>query len=146
MKMQVYVASTLSNYARTRQVQQMLRDRGHDITYDWTAHGHELKSDPEELKEIALGEAHGVKNADLFVMVTPGQKGAHFEMGIAWHKQIPIIIFEDKPLTDVKSFYFLDEVDIVKTEGELWDLVAQYYCNWRGKVDAETIPQKVTEG
>ncbi len=77
--MRVYVAASLANAPAARALMDRFRSAGSEITLDWT--------DPRLLKlppeEIAALEIDAVRCADLLVLLCPGGRGAHVEMGIA---------------------------------------------------------------
>lgn len=52
-------------------------------TYDWTAHGSVQCEGPERLTEVAELELQGVKDADIVIVLLPGGRGTHCELGIA---------------------------------------------------------------
>ena len=134
----IYLASTLSNYVRVRELIASLGEMGFSVTYDWTPHGDALYgSDPKPLPDneqervkflgdIGIKEAEGVDEADVVLAIEPTNRGSHFEMGVAWRK-IPIVILDD---TDSKnrpvSFHFMPGIyrtntldDAIKTLKEL---------------------------
>jgi hypothetical protein len=111
--MKVYVASSLHNYIRVRQIQQTFRDHGHEITYDWTPHGETLgvtAPTNEELGQIGLAEEEGVLNCDLLFMVHPARNGSHVEFGIARAAGKPIVCLEEVAV-ERKSFYYMPDVN-----------------------------------
>jgi len=118
MKNNVYVASSLNNKDRVRQLISQLTDLGVNITYDWTLHG--FVDDEDKLMNIALSEAKGVDDADCVLMVTPARKGSHFEFGYAYAKNIPIVILiEEEDYVPVSFHYLANEDDpiVFKTYG-----------------------------
>ncbi|RIV10367.1 group-specific protein, partial [Priestia flexa] len=69
----------------------------------------------QELKEIGQCEKDGVQRADLFILILPGGKGSHIEMGmaIAFEKKV-YLYSENSGLNDFQNtsaFYHLDRVD-----------------------------------
>lgn len=81
MAAKFYVASTLTNADQAKIVINRLIDFGHEVTYDWTLHGQAF--DPEAMSKIAEAELQGVVNADVLVVLWPGGRGTHVEMGAA---------------------------------------------------------------
>lgn len=90
----VYLASTLTNAKAVRELGQYFRGCGWEITYDWTAHGgvHEEK----QLHAVAESERSGVLAADVVVVLLPGGRGTHTELGIALGAQIPVLLVGDR--------------------------------------------------
>ena len=104
----VYIASSLNNKDRFRQLRNQLIERGINITYDWTSHG--FVDDESELINIALAEVKGVGDSDCVLMITPARKGSHFEFGYAYAKNIPVVILiEEKDYVPVSFHYLVDE-------------------------------------
>jgi nucleoside 2-deoxyribosyltransferase len=65
-----YIATRLENHQQHNEVRDHLLSLGHRITYDWT-------------KQVALFERRGVEEADYVVVLLPGGRGTHVELGIA---------------------------------------------------------------
>lgn len=101
----VYVASSLDRGEDIKKISNLLREKGIQITYDWTTHGRVY--DPAALAEIALKEERGVHDCDVFFMVLPGGGGTHFEFGIARTLNKPIVIYISDDRIEQKSFYYL---------------------------------------
>lgn len=77
-----YVASALENAAAVKSLVAELTARGWKCTYDWSTHG-SVQDQPERWKEVAEAEAFGVFNADAVIVIQPGGRGTHVELGIA---------------------------------------------------------------
>lgn len=101
----IYVASSLDRCERIKQIINVLESKGLSITYDWTDHGRVFNE--KNLAEIAILEEQGVKDCDILLMVLPGGGGTHFEFGVAYTLNKPIVILEDEPNIEQKSFYYL---------------------------------------
>lgn len=84
-----YIASKLENEKEVRKLAAILKSWGHRHTYDWTAHGAVYRDDakPEEnaqaCAEVAEKEMNGVRTADVVIVLTPGGRGTHAELGMA---------------------------------------------------------------
>lgn len=122
-KTSVYVASSLNNAVRARQVMDLLENNNFHITYDWTKHGQVHNED--ECEAIAILEEKGVLNCDVFLMVFPGRTGAHVEFGIARSSGKHIILLQEIE-TERKSFYYLPGVVRVQTEKEAIASILNY--------------------
>ena len=105
MTHKIYIASSLDNGNRVKELNKILTEAGHSITYDWTTHGR--VEDHTELVKIAEGEYNGVRDCDVFLMVLPARLGSHFEFGAAFALSKRIIILEEVDIEEMKSFYFL---------------------------------------
>lgn len=77
-----YIASRLDNAAEVRKLGKMLTKAGWTWTYDWTRHG-SIRGDAKKLKEVAKLEALGVMEANMVIVLLPGGKGTHTELGMA---------------------------------------------------------------
>lgn len=129
--MQYYIASSLSNAARVNQIESLIKDKLKNPTwsYDWTVHTtkHETlgipDSDPETKRRVAEDEVYGVKLADVLIVIMPGGRGTHFEMGLAFALGKRIVILNEVDELISPSFHFLDGVARVKTEQELLELL-----------------------
>lgn len=82
-----YIASSLGNAGMVKRLHEVLRLAGHTCTYDWTAHGRVYKTDvdPETnarvMGDTAAAELAGVLEANVVVVILPGGKGTHVELG-----------------------------------------------------------------
>jgi len=92
-----------------------LKSAGWTHIYDWTVHGSVKESNVELLKEVAQKEFNGVKDADVVIVLTPGGRGTHTELGmaIAFNKKIYICHIDDKYFKcddNTCAFYWLPHV------------------------------------
>ncbi len=122
MKHYIYIASTLDNAPRVRQLRDTLCERQIGLTYDWTSHNDgvpRISDDYPELKrQIAEQELRAVRDAEAVLVVLPGGSGTHFEMAAAFCWQKPIVLFIDKPTLYLPSFYYLQDINIALSEPE----------------------------
>ena len=88
--MRFYIASKLENAEQVTEIASALRSAGHENTYDWTTHGSIQGEGKEILKKTMLNELNGVKEADMLIVLFPGGRGSHVElgMGIAFNHTI----------------------------------------------------------
>jgi|CXWL01.1.fsa_nt_gi uracil DNA glycosylase len=121
--MQVYVASSLRNFYRVRQIQQKFRDAGHIITYDWTQHCQVYS--PEELRKYGEAEKQGVLDCDVFFMVHPARHGSHVELGYAELSGKLIIMLAEEEIEE-KTFYHLNSINRFTNEQEALDFALSY--------------------
>lgn len=108
--MRYYIATGLANHAAHNELRDALSELGHEITYDWTAHGPVWSHGLEVIQKVALAERDGVEAADVVIALLPGGRGTHVEIGIAIGRRIPVIfhapddsMFGEKP--DTCAFY-----------------------------------------
>lgn len=116
MTVKIYVASSLHNATRAREVMDLLESNGYRITYDWTPHGQVYSE--EDCANIAILEEQGVLDCDVFLMVFPGRTGSHIEFGLARSAGKHIILLQEEAETERKSFYYLPGIVRVQTEKE----------------------------
>jgi nucleoside 2-deoxyribosyltransferase len=88
--MKYYIATKLENHAAHNNLRDWLADRGHCCTYDWTTHGPVFRRGLEVVRQTAEAETRGVIDADFVIVLWPGGRGTHVEMGmaIALNKQV----------------------------------------------------------
>jgi hypothetical protein len=78
-----YIASGLDNAGQVRQVAETLKAAGWTHTYDWTVHGSVAGKGPDVFVETAAAEVLGVRDADVVIVLLPGGRGTHAELGVA---------------------------------------------------------------
>lgn len=117
--MKIYIASKLENYRQVQAVRDALVSAGHSITYDWTQHGSVQGQGIERLREVAENERRGVVSADAVVVLLPGGRGTHAELGMACALNIPVMLMADNP----NSFFQPDEY----TCAFYWNRNVQHY-------------------
>lgn len=92
--MRFYVASRLENADVVRDVRDKMLKEGHALTYDWTIAG-SVRGDLAKLREVAEAETRGVAEADILILLLPGGRGAHVELGIALGCKKPVVIWSE---------------------------------------------------
>jgi len=107
--MKVYVASKFENQEKVLEIYGKLRENGHEITVDWTkSDDKKAKRDHETARKYAERDIKGVKDADVFVLLTtdvPG-KGRFIELGAA----MTLNILNDKPKIFVIGDYNTESI------------------------------------
>lgn len=78
-----YIATGLGRTEDQKALASKLEKLGFSQTYNWAAHGSAQDRGPEGIRDVALAELAGVKEADLFIVLLPGERGTHTELGIA---------------------------------------------------------------
>lgn len=125
--MNLYVASSVRNFERVREIQQLLLEHGYTITYDWTRAAPDevwrnggAEGDPVFLKEQARLDKEGVIFADIVVVLDHERNyGTLIEIGMAIAADIPVVIV-GRPKRD-SVFWHLDNISIVEDDAELID-------------------------
>jgi hypothetical protein len=88
----VYIASRLENAAAVRELRDELAKHDVVLTYDWTEHGSVQNEGAERMRDVAHAEASGVEEADLVIVLLPGGRGTHVEIGIAIGAGVDILL------------------------------------------------------
>lgn len=124
-----YVASSFRNIVNVRYIAQTLESRGYVNTFDWTHErigGDVAKVALGDLRSIGQRERDAVMAADVVVVLLPGGKGTHVELGIAIAQGRVTILHSPEEvinnLDTTSTFYHLPELE--KCHGTLDDLLA----------------------
>jgi hypothetical protein len=106
--MKFYIATRLENHAKHNQLRDILTGLGHEITYDWTTHGPVRGKGLEVMNTVADAETFGVIDADVLLVLLPGGRGTHVELGLgmANPNTTDVIIWSEDP----KAFSHDDEL------------------------------------
>lgn len=97
--MKYYIATGLEYIAEHNKIRDFLNSLGHEITYDWTAHGSVGGEGIARWNEISILVYNGVIDADFVVVVLhrPSEhniaRGTHFELGAAVAVGRDVIIY-----------------------------------------------------
>ncbi|MFJ7749277.1 hypothetical protein ACIQXM_04920 [Arthrobacter sp. NPDC097144] len=123
-----YVASSFRNIVNVRYIAQTLESKGYVNTYDWTQNASALDGSSvtlDNLSSIGQHELAAVIGADVVVVLLPGGKGTHVELGIAIAQGRRIILHSPAEVINnpgtTSTFYHLPEVE--KCHGTLEDLI-----------------------
>lgn len=127
-----YIATKLENWQAHNWLRDRLLDAGHEITYDWTVHGPVYSKGLGEVCLVAHKEAKGVRDADIVIMLWPGGRGTHVELGMALAHGKPVFFVSDveehhEATAETCAFYHHCLVIRSKTVEEFLEL----YCAWR---------------
>lgn len=100
--MKFYIASKLENAERVSALARVLKAYRWEQTYDWTTHGSVKDEGEERLTEVAENEIEGVRQADVVIVLLPGGRGTHAELGAANIMNKPVFIWSetDEPFRD----------------------------------------------
>ncbi len=126
--MKFYIASGLLNKEAVNYVSEKLIKAGCIHTYNWTKN--DRASTLEELQAIGEEERNAILASDVVVILLPGGKGSHIELGIALGRGKKIFLYSaDEKVNDFETtstFYQLPEVEQVI--GTLDELVERVCC------------------
>jgi hypothetical protein len=95
--MKYYIATSLARVTDHNLVRDALKRLGHTICYDWTLHGSVKSVSFERLREVAIYELNGISEADFVVVLLPGGKGTHLELGFAMGNNKKIFLHSEDP-------------------------------------------------
>lgn len=89
-----YVATKLEHAYRAKAMRDLVtRNLGWEITYDWTTHGSVQGQGQARLEQVAEAELNGVREADVVIVILPGGRGTHAELGAANALGKPVVIY-----------------------------------------------------
>jgi nucleoside 2-deoxyribosyltransferase len=91
--MKFYIATKLENHVNHNIVRDFLISDGHTITYDWSIHGSVKSEGKIRLAEVEKLERNGVQNADGVIVLLPGGRGTHVELGLALAFNINVFLY-----------------------------------------------------
>lgn len=97
--MKFYIATSLSRAPAHNMVRDILKNCGHEISYDWTLHGSVKSVSKERLQEVALLELEGLSEADFIIVLLPGGSGTHLELGFSIARGKRIFLHTEDSLT-----------------------------------------------
>lgn len=155
--MNLYIASGLDNAPSVRALRDLLQTWGHTITYDWTVHGSVQHEGLARIQAVALNELHGVYQADALVVLLPGGRGTHTEMGaaLALHKPVYLLggpedrapggrtcAFYHHPLV---TFGFSREMTLDQSWEHLWMWLATLRWTAGGPAPLDDIEVETTQ-
>lgn len=107
----VYVAGGLQNVDKVRQVQQVVRDLGGVINYDWTEHG-SVEHLPAVWPAASAAEITAASTCDLLIVCLPGGRGTHAEIGLALGGKAKEVVITG-PTGDFCLFYHTEKVRLL---------------------------------
>lgn len=123
-----YVASSFKNMDAVHYVTNKLLNMGYLQTYDWTKNAQAKEKQTitlKDLMEIGQHEIQAVSDSDFVVILLPGGKGTHVELGIALGQNKKIFLYSEDGSINIAeatyTFYHLPEVE--KCFGTLDELI-----------------------
>ena len=124
--MKYYIATSTSRVPFHNQVRDLLKEFGHEITYDWTTHGSVRETSLSRLQQVAHAELEGILNSDFVLVLLPGGKGTHTELGFSIASKKRVFIHSEDPSVfeigpQVCAFYH--HADVVRLSCPIKDLV-----------------------
>lgn len=121
-----YIATSLDNVPQHHAIRDILVAEGHECTYDWTVHGAVQALGREVISRTSEVECKGVAAADFVVVILPGGRGTHCELGMALALGVPVYLcgpphfFDTTPTGKTTCFYHHPGVEAICSypEGE----------------------------
>lgn len=106
-----YIAARLENANLVKKVRDRLVHEGWNITHDWSIEG-SVTGTTEALRRAAWDELRGVRTADAVIVLLPGGRGTHVELGAALILNLPVLVWAPDDLLlgvdrDTCAFYHL---------------------------------------
>ena len=95
--MNCYIATRLENTAKYCEVRGGLAEIDIGISYDWTVHGPVWRSGVEKIREVSIKEFNGVDDSDFCIVILPGGRGTHCELGMALMAGKHVFILAETP-------------------------------------------------
>jgi hypothetical protein len=95
--MKFYIATSTERMPSHNRVRDALQRLGHEITYDWTVHGSVRFTSTERLCEVAHLEFQAILDADFVLVLLPGGKGTHAELGFSIAHKKRVLIHSENP-------------------------------------------------
>lgn len=138
-----YIASALENVEQVRQVKARLDAAGWKHTYDWTVHG-SVQEGADRIREVASNESVGVFEADVIIVLLPGGRGTHAELGMfigkldtmVWLAGRGVIGIEWREITSRVCIYSpRPEIDFGSNDGKTCAFYHHPYVQQFGHLD-----------
>ncbi|WP_350448839.1 nucleoside 2-deoxyribosyltransferase [Rossellomorea vietnamensis] len=111
--MKFYIGSSFANKDLVRHVSDRLEQKGFSHTYDWTRK--DRASSLKDLQHIGQNEKDAITESNVVIIILPGGKGSHVELGIALGLGKRTILYSPKgevyDLANTTTFYHLPEVE-----------------------------------
>lgn len=111
--MRFYIASSFKNIDFVRKLASLLKKEGFEFTYDWTKV--EGVKSIELISAIGENEKEAVKKSDFVVLLLPGGKSSHVELGIGLGLDKRVYVYssteESYNMDQTSTFYYVKGVD-----------------------------------
>lgn len=108
-----YVSTGWKNKDVAREVIGTMEAIGWRCSYDWTKDGD--TPGEQDLAVIAGDEIYGVVTSDLMIVVLPGARGTHTELGAAIAAGKTVILHHSEPLCEKDPCPFYYHPQVVRT-------------------------------
>lgn len=117
MKRRFYLSTQKDRNTEVSSLLEALRTKGWERTFDW---GSREASSKSEYAELAAAEISGIREAEVVIVVLPGGRGTHVEIGAAIALGKPVILHapDDRTLQTPYpcAFHYHPVVKIIVSE------------------------------
>lgn len=111
--MKFYIGSGMKNWELVNNYAKLLKENGWEQTHDWVKNISDDISRDDMIKYASL-ESQGVADADVVIMLLPGGRGAHIELGMAMALNKKIFLCstteEEFSIENTVAFYELPKI------------------------------------
>jgi nucleoside 2-deoxyribosyltransferase len=122
--MKLFIAGKVGKEEEARKVMEMVREAGHEITFDWTSipHLRPYEKNEEMSKNAAILEAQAASKCDALILLADEKGvGMYVELGIALANGKPVFVIGGEGIPTMFLFHPL--VQRVKTVREALSLL-----------------------
>lgn len=128
--MNYYIATSTERALLHNLVRDDLKKLGHEITYDWTTHGSVRQTSKARLEEIASLEFQGILGSHFVLVLLPGGKGTHVEIGLSIASKKKVFLHSEDPMMfelgpQICAFYH--HPDVVRFSCPIAELVKNFH-------------------
>ena len=117
MPKRFYLSTRIDRIAHAAPLLEALARHGWERTFDWN--GQDI-STPGEFADLAVAELKGIREADVVIVLLPGGRGTHVEIGAALAFGKPVILHAPDQETLIKpypcAFHYHPGVRLVVSE------------------------------
>lgn len=96
--MNYYIATSTERIFVHNQVRDDLKKLGLEITYDWTTNGNIRSTSKKCLQEAAFQMHRGILKSDFVLVLLPGGKGTHTEIGLSIASSKRVFLHSEDPM------------------------------------------------
>ncbi len=122
--MKFFVSGKVGVEGDVRAAMKVLRNAGHEITFDWTTIEHLRPYDENAAasREAAVKESRGVEDADVLIVLSHDRGvGMYVELGIAIGSGVPVRV-----VTNVESWTMFFHHPLVKKVDNLEQILKEF--------------------
>ncbi len=122
--MKLFVAGKIGKEEKARKVMQMIRQAGHQVTFDWTSIPHlsPYEDNEEMARKAAILEEQAVAECDALILLADEQGiGMYVELGMALARGKPVFVIGGEIAPTM--FLYHPSVQRVKTVSEALNIL-----------------------